>query len=152
MTLKNRIALLALATSALAHAAQAQTVVEQAWVRATVPQQRATALFGRITSAGGGRLVAAASPVAGVVEVHEMSMQGDVMRMRAVPALELPAGQPVDLTPGGYHVMLLDLKQSLKLGDTVAVNFVVEGPDGRRETVAVQAPVRALGAMGGMKH
>jgi copper(I)-binding protein len=136
----------ALALAAAALAASAQTTVQDAWVRGTVAQQKATGMFARITSAAGGKLVAASSPVAGVVEIHEMAMEGDVMRMRAIPALALPAGKVVELKPGGYHVMLLDLKQPLKAGDLVPVSLVVEGKDGKRETVEIKAPVKALGA------
>ena len=96
----------------------AQTVVKEPWVRGTVAQQTATGMFAQITSATGGRLVSVSSPLAGVVEIHEMSMDGNVMKMRAVPALELPAGKTVELKPGGYHVMLMDLKQPLKAGET----------------------------------
>ncbi len=129
--------------------AVAQTTVQDPWVRSTVAQQKATAMFARITSVQGGKLVSASSSVAGVVEVHEMSMVGDVMKMRAVPSLDLPAGKVVELTPRGLHVMLMDLKQPLKDGETVAVTLVVEGKDGKRESVEVKAPVRPLaGGMG----
>jgi hypothetical protein len=134
-------------TLVVAHwAAQAQTIVKDAWVRGTVPQQKATGMFAQITSTGGGKLVSASSPVANIVEIHEMAMEGDVMKMRAIPGLELPAGKAVDLKPGGYHVMLIDLKQTLKAGDTVPVKLVVEGRGGQRETIDVNAPVRALSA------
>jgi len=131
-------------------AAQAQTTVADPWVRSTVAQQKATGMFATLTSAKGGRVVAASSPVAGIVEIHEMQMQGDVMRMRAIPALELPAGKAVGLKPGGYHVMLMDLKQALKAGDTVSVKLVIEGADKQRETVEVKAAVRAMAGPG--KH
>ena len=124
----------------------AQTTVTDAWVRGTVAQQKATGLFAQITSAQGGRLVSASSPVAGVVEIHEMKMEGDVMRMRAVPDLALPAGKAVALKPGGYHVMLLDLKQALKAGDSVPVTLVVEAADKKRETINIKAQVRASAA------
>lgn len=125
--------------------AQAQTSVAEPWVRGTVPQQKATGLFANITSAKGGKLVSASSPVAGVVEIHEMSMEGSMMKMRALPAgLDLPAGKAVALKPGGYHVMLMDLKQQLKVGDTVPVTLVIEGADKARETIEVRAPVKAL--------
>jgi periplasmic copper chaperone A len=134
-------------------AATAQTTVKDAWVRSTVPQQMATGLFAQITSAKGGKLVAASSPAAGVVEVHEMAMDGDVMKMRVVPALDLPAGKAVELKPGGYHVMLMNLKQPLKAGDTVSVSLVVEAADKSRETVEVKATVKAMTAMmDGHKH
>ena len=127
-------------------AAWSQTTVKDPWVRGTVAQQKATGMFGHLTSAGGGKLVSASSPVAGVVEIHEMSMDGGVMKMRAMPGLELPAGKAVELKPGGYHVMLMDLKQQLKAGDTVPLTLVVEGKDGKKETVEVKAPVKPLSA------
>jgi copper(I)-binding protein len=143
MTLHARpLATLSLLLATLA--ASAQTTVSDAWVRSTVPQQMATGMFGQITSAQGGKLVAASSPVAGVVEVHEMRMDGNVMRMRAVPALDLPAGKAVELKPGGYHVMLMDLKQPLKAGDVVSVSLVIEAADKSRTTIEVKAPVKAM--------
>lgn len=143
-----RTGLLALALSACSLAAQAQTAYKDPWVRGTVAQQKATGLFVTLTSKSGGTLVSASSPVAGVVEIHEMAMEGNVMRMRALSSgLKLPAGQPVELKPGGFHVMLMDLKQALKDGDTVPVTFVIQGPDGKREPLEIQAPVRALGTL-----
>lgn len=145
------VAGLALALASLA--ASAQTVVKDAWVRGTVPQQKATGAFMQVTSTQGGKLVSASSPVAGVVEIHEMAMEGNVMKMRAIPGLDLPAGKAVELKPGGYHVMLMDLKQALKTGETVPVTLVVEGKDGKKESIEVKAPVKALAqAHEGMKH
>jgi copper(I)-binding protein len=126
--------------------ALAQTTVKDPWVRGTVAQQKATGAFMNITSASGGKLLSASSPAAGVVEIHEMVMDGSTMKMRAVPALDLPAGKAVELKPGGYHVMLMDLKAPLAAGQSVDVTLVVEGKDGKKETIAVKAPVRALGA------
>ena len=135
-------ALLLGSTSALA-----QTTVKEAWIRGTVAQQKATGMFAQITSVGGGKLVSASSPVAGVVEIHEMAMDGNVMKMRALPAgLELPAGKAVELKPGGYHVMLMDLKKPLSAGETVAVLLVIEGKDGKTETLTIQTPVKPLSA------
>jgi copper(I)-binding protein len=82
-----------------------------------------------------------------VVEIHEMAMDGNVMKMRAVPSLDLPAGKAVDLKPGGYHVMLMDLKKPLTAGDTVPITLVVESA-GQRETVEVKAAVRPLNSSG----
>ena len=138
-----------LALTGLALAAQlaaAQTAVKDAWVRGTVPQQQATGAFMQITSTQGGKLVSASSPVAGVVEIHEMAMDGNVMKMRAIPGLDLPAGKAVDLKPGGYHVMLMGLKQPLKDGETVPLTLVVEGKDGKRETLELKVPVKAMSA------
>jgi periplasmic copper chaperone A len=133
--------------------AQAQTTVAEPWVRGTVAQQKASGMFARITSAQGGRLVSASSPVAGVVEIHEMAMSGDVMKMRALPnGLDLPAGKAVELKPGGFHIMLMDLKQQLKAGDTVPVTLVFEGADKKRETVEIKAPVKAMNPTAAPQH
>ena len=124
-----RIALLGTLLAALP--AFAQVSVKEPWVRATVAQQKATGAFMQITSAQDARLVEAKSPVAGVVEVHEMVMEKDVMKMRAVPGLDLPAGKSIELKPGGYHVMLMDLKQQMKVGDSVprmAMRFIMASP------------------------
>jgi copper(I)-binding protein len=126
--------------------------VKDAWVRGTVAQQKATGAFMTLTASSDLRLVKAESTAAGAVEVHEMAMDGDVMRMRAVPALELPAGKAIELKPGGYHVMLLALKKPLQAGDTVAVTLTLEGKDKKRETVEIQAPVRAMNAAPAMDH
>ncbi len=147
--MKRLVVSFAILMSALA--AQAQVTVKDAWVRATVTQQKATGAFMQLQSAQDAKLISAQSPVAGVVEVHEMAMDGGVMKMRAVPSLALPAGKAVDLKPGGYHVMLMDLKGQVKDGDTVPVTLVVEGKDGKRQTIEVKAPARTAAAPA-MKH
>ena len=140
-----------LLAASLSVSAQQLTVTEP-WVRATVPQQKATGAFMHLRSDADVRLVAAESPVAGVVEIHEMSMQNDVMKMSPIPALDLPAGQDVELKPGGYHVMLMDLRQQVKVGDEVPLRLVIERRDGSRESVDVVAPARPLNARMQMKH
>lgn len=138
---------LAVALGAGTRPAQAQTQVSDAWVRATVAPGGATGLFARLQSAVGGRLVAAASPLAGAAEIHEMTMDGDVMRMRALAAgLALPPGQAVELRPGAVHIMLFDLQRALRVGESVPLTLTVERADGQRESVAVQAQVRGPGA------
>ncbi len=122
----------------------AQVTVKEPWVRATVSQQKATGAFMQLTSAQDARLVEAKSPVAGVVEVHEMTMEKDIMKMRAIPGLDLPAGKAVELKPGGYHVMLMDLKQQMKEGEIVPLTLVVEGKDKKRSTIEVKASVKPL--------
>jgi len=155
-----RLALAAALVIGLAWAgpAAAQTTVKDTWIRGTVPQQKATGMYAQITSASGGRLLSASSPAAGIVEIHEMAMDGSTMKMRRIAALELPAGKTVALEPGGYHVMMMDLKRQLRPGDTVPVTLVVEGAGGKRETIELSVPVRPLdaaapgGGHGGMKH
>lgn len=134
-----------LATSALAQAqAQAQVTVSDPWVRATVAAQKATGAFMRVQSAAPARLVGVQSEVAGRAELHEMAMDGQTMRMRRVEAIELPAGKPVNLASGGYHVMLFDLKRQMKEGESVAITLKVEDAAGRKQDVKVTAPVRPL--------
>lgn len=143
--------LAALALLTLTAAAQAQSLkVQDAWVRATVPQQQATGAFMQLSSAQGGKLVELRSPAAKVVEVHEMSMENNVMKMRALPFLELPAGQSVELKPGGYHIMLMGLNGQVKAGESVPLTLVFEGRDGKRETLELKAPAQM--APGAMMH
>ncbi len=144
-------ACVAASAALLSNAALAQVTVKDAWVRATVAQQKATGAFMQLQSAQEARLVAAQSPVAGVVEVHEMAMDGGVMKMRAIPSLALPAGKGVELKPGGFHIMLMDLKGQVKDGDTVPVTLVVEGKDSKRQNVEVKAVARAM-AQPAQKH
>jgi copper(I)-binding protein len=125
--------------------AAAQVTVADPWVRGTVAGQMATGAFMKLTSARDAKLVEARSPVAGVVEIHEMAIVDNVMRMRAVPVLELPAGRTVELKPGGYHVMLMDLKEPMAEGRTVPVTLIVE-TGGKRESIEVKANVRAFAA------
>lgn len=143
----NRKSILVLA-SLIVGAAHAQVTVTDPWVRATVPQQKATGFFVQLQSATDSKLVAASSPITPVVEVHEMTMQDNVMKMRQIPAVELPAGKTVELKPGGYHVMLMDLKEQVKAGDTIPVTLVFEGKDGKRQSMEVKAPVHPLGTSG----
>lgn len=141
MKLKLLSATLLLACSAL----QAQTVeVKDAWIRSTVQGQQGTGAFMNITAKDAARLVGASSPVAGVVEVHEMKMEGDVMKMRAVPSLDLPAGQTVQLKPGGYHVMMMDLKQTLPKGSTVPLTLRFKDAKGAESQVELKVPVSTV--------
>ncbi|MGE0096824.1 MAG: copper chaperone PCu(A)C [Hydrogenophaga sp.] len=141
--------LLALAASAWAQG-PANVEVKDPWVRATVAQQKATGAFMQLTAKTDTRLVEVKSPVAGVVELHEMVMDKDVMKMRAITTgLSLPAGKAVELKPGSYHVMLMDLKGPVKAGDVVPVTLVFESQGGQRESLEVKATARPLGpAMG----
>lgn len=142
-----RSALIAAALTATASLAHAQVSVADAWVRGTVASQMGTGAFMKITATESARLVGASSPVASVVEIHEMALVDNVMRMRALDALDLPAGRTVELKPGGFHVMLMDLKRSLKEGETVPVTLLVE-QGGKRQSIEVKALVRSPTARG----
>ncbi len=124
-----------------ASTAQAQVTVTEQWVRATVPNQQATGAFMRLISRKDTKLISASSDSAGVVEVHEMTMDKDIMRMRPVDGLRLPAGQSIELKAGGYHLMMMDLKKQIKMGFEVQITLVFQNADGERETIYVHAPV-----------
>jgi len=132
-----------------------QVSVKDPWVRATVPAQKSTGAFMQLTSTEDARLVEAHSPAAGTVEIHEMSMTGNVMKMHEVPGgVPLPAGKPVTLGPGGYHVMMMDLKGQVKAGDSVPLTLVIEDKNKQRQTIEVKAIAQPLGGgapMSGMK-
>jgi len=131
-----------LAAASVPLCAQAQVEVKNAWVRSTVPAQTASGAFMEITSREAALLVGVSTPAADSAEVHEMRMDGNVMKMRAVDKLVLPAGKPVVLGPGGYHLMLLGLKQPLKTGSKVPLALQIESAGGKRSTVNVSADVR----------
>ena len=130
----------------------AAPVVENAWVRASVPGQRGTGGFMRITAREATQLVGVASPAAGVAEVHEMKMDGDVMRMRALPALDLPAGRTVELKPGGLHLMLQELRQPLAAGAKVPLTLVFRNAKGVESRLELQAPVSLQGPAAAGAH
>lgn len=138
-----RSALLVLAAIASSHALAADLEIRDPWVRGTVPAQKTTGAFMRITGNSSVAITGASSPVAGVVELHEMAMHDNTMQMRPVPRLEVPAGKTVDLKPGGYHIMLMDLKQPLAAGQKVPITLQVDA-GGRRESIEIQAEVRSL--------
>lgn len=115
--------------------------VKDAWVRATVPGQKGSGAFMKVTAKTAMRLVGVSSPVAGVAEVHEMKMEGDVMKMRRIPSLDLPAGKTVELNSGAYHVMLMDLKQTLAAGSSVPLSLIFKDAKGLESRVELKLPV-----------
>lgn len=158
-----------IAAAFAASAARAETTApvraEQPWARATAPQQKVGGAYVTLTSLADDVLVGGNSPVAGRLEIHEMHMDGTIMRMRELPdGLPLPAGQRVALTPGGLHIMLVDLKQPLVAGQTIPMQLrfrtappldlqVQVAPVGARGPNG-QAPAAAMpmGAMPGHTH
>jgi len=120
-------------------------MIHDPWARATPGRAPNGAAFLTIRNTGDGdRLVAAASAVAARTELHTTQMDGGVMKMRQVEAIEVPAGGMAELKPGSYHVMLMGLKQPLKEGE--AFDLTLRFAGGAEITVSV--PVRAIGAMG----
>jgi copper(I)-binding protein len=141
--IKHFLALVAATT--FSNAAFAQVAVSDAWIRATVPVQKTSGAFLTLESKQAARLVGATSPAAGRVEMHQMEMTGQTMKMHAVDFIALPAGAKVDLARSGYHLMFLDLKQQLKDGATVPVTLTVEDAAHKRENVTVSVPVKPIG-------
>ena len=131
--------------AALAHDYQVKSLqVSNPFARATPPGARVAGAFMTIKNQGTetDRLVSASSPVAGLVEIHEMAMDGGMMKMRAIKGLDVKPGTTVEFKPGGYHVMLEDLKQPLKEGDRIPVRLTFE----KSGTVEVLVHVEAMGA------
>ena len=144
--------LAALALMGVVLPALAQTTVSDAWVRASVPHQQSTGAFMTLTADTDSKLVGVSSPVAKTVQVHGMTMNGDVMSMHEAKVVELPAGKAVSLDPNGYHVMLIGLAKQVKEGEQVPLTLVIEDAKGGKQTLHVQAPVRPLTAGAGHGH
>lgn len=142
-----RTSALGLALFGLAATVAAQPVqVEKAWTRATVPGQQGGGAFMTLTASEDLQLVGGSTPLAEVTEIHEMVMDGDVMRMRALDTLALPAGQAVELKPGGLHVMFMQLKQPLTEGMQVPLTLQLRNSQGQASELSVQVPVQPLGS------
>ncbi|MGK2950845.1 MAG: copper chaperone PCu(A)C [Thiobacillus sp.] len=138
-------ALLASATSLPAWAANIS--VSDAWARATMPGQKVSGAYMQIRSDADARLISASSTAVPRVEVHEMKMDGDVMRMREMKAIDLPKGKTVSLEPGGFHIMLMNLPKPIAAGEIIPLILTVES-GGKRQTVEVKAEARSpMGAM-----
>ncbi|MBI3713202.1 MAG: copper chaperone PCu(A)C [Burkholderiales bacterium] len=126
----------------------AQVTVKEAWIRATVAPQKVTGAFLQITSKQDAKLIAVSSNIADNVEIHSMEMEGDMMKMREIKDLPLPAGKTIELKPGGMHIMLFGLKKAVKEGEKIKLNLTVEDNKKQRQQVEVQATVKAMN--GGM--
>ena len=156
--MRSIVASLLLVLAGTAAAQQAAPVTATApWARASVQGQRSSGAFVTLTASEPLTLVSASTPVAGVAELHEMKMEGDVMRMRAIDALPLPAGKPVELKPGGYHLMLQELKAPLVPNTTIPLTLTFRTAKGEQRQLALQVPVSAtppkeLGAASAHQH
>jgi len=130
------------ATLCAASAFAQNVTVTDAWARATVQGQKATGAFMKITAKETTKLIGVSSPVAGVAEIHEMKMDKDVMKMSALPnGLDLPAGKAVELKPGSYHVMLMDLKSPLMKDSSVALTLTFKDAKGVESKQQISVPV-----------
>jgi len=128
----------------------AEVKVSNAWVKPTAPGQPVAGAYMQLTSDTDVDVVSASSAVAAKTEIHEMNMVGDVMKMRRIDELALKAGKPVDLKPGGYHLMLIDLDHQIKAGEIVPIELVTRDKAGKKNTIylkvsAQPAPLKADG-------
>lgn len=121
-----------------------EIVVSEAWTRATVPGQSGAVLRFFVTSQKDAQLLEVASPAAGAAEMHSMSHDQGVMKMRPLKSLTLPAGKKIELGSEGNHVMLLELKKPLKEGENVPFSLIVQFADKRKETIKAVAVVKPL--------
>ena len=137
---------LALAIATCAPLARAMVTVRDAWLRGTVAPQEVTSAYLTVQSDRPVTLIGATSPIAARLELHEMSMDQGVMRMRGVPTLPLAPNRAVELKPGGYHFMVMNLAHPLKDGEKVPLTLRFRDADGKESTVTVQAEVRPLTA------
>lgn len=132
----------AIGWSGIACAAGADVVVSNAWVRATVSGQPVAAAYLDIRVPKAMQLVGVASPVAKRGEIHEMKNEGGMMKMRAVKAVDLPAGKTVSLAPGGLHVMLFGLAEPLTTGRKVTLELKLRRASGATFTHVIEVPVK----------
>lgn len=117
--------------------------ISDAWVRAGVPGQKVGAAYMTLQSAHDTTLIKTESTAAGSVEIHSMSMNDDVMKMRRQDSLTLTAGRPAKLEPGGFHLMLFDLKQPLKVGENVEFTLHFKDSAGKTSSMELSAPIKA---------
>ena len=158
-TIRMSSLLIALAAAVTPFAGQAQTTparvaatavsehqlqVHDAWIRATVTGQKATGAFMQLQPGEAMKLVGARSPLTPVVEVHEMAVIDGVMKMRHLPELALPAGHTTELKPGGYHIMLMDLKAPVQAGSVIPLTLELRDAQGKAVERTLQVPVHAL--------
>ncbi|BCM24500.1 copper chaperone PCu(A)C [Methyloradius palustris] len=127
----------------LATISHAEVTITHAWIRSTAPGQSVAAGYLKFVSDKDVTLISLSSPVANSVAVHEMIMNGDVMKMREVKQLNLKAGKAVELTPDSYHLMFNEIKHPIKDGEAVPVDFVFSGKDNIHSTVSIKIIARS---------
>jgi periplasmic copper chaperone A len=140
ISIRNSFAIAAVAVAAAA-LADTNVTVEGAWVRSSVPGQQGTGAFMKLTARESMKIVGVSTPVAGTADLHEMKLENDLMLMRPVTQLELPAGRTVELKPGGYHLMLQDLKHPLAPGSSVPLTLLLRDAKGVQRKLELTLPV-----------
>jgi copper(I)-binding protein len=120
-----------------------EIIISHAWARATAPGQEVGAAFLTIQSQKNTALIKAESPSAGGVEIHSTTMKNGIMQMRKLDSLPLTANKPTALEPGGYHLMLLGLKKTLKTGDEIQLTLHFKNADGKVSVLHQRVPVKS---------
>jgi periplasmic copper chaperone A len=138
------ISLMLVAAALSAQAATAPVTVQGAWARTIVPGQQSSGAYMTLTAREPLTLLGGESPAAGIIEIHQMKMEGDIMKMRAADALPLAPGKPLQLAPGGYHFMLMDLQNPFKAGTQIPFTLRFRDAKGKVSTLQVRLPVQAL--------
>jgi copper(I)-binding protein len=133
------VALLPILGSAQSAPVEPSLKITDAWAKTTVPGGSVSAAYMQISSAKPLKLIKAESPLTPNVEIHNMSMKEGVMEMRAVEAIDVPAGKSVALKPGGFHIMLIKVNKPINKGDTVPLKLTFETPDKKLFSVDVAA-------------
>ena len=141
-----------LALGMMQHAVADDIEVRDAWVRGTVSAQKVSGAYMTISAKSDVRLTGASSSIAEVTELHEMLIENDVMKMRRIDGLDIPAGTTVEFKPQGHHIMLMGLKHALAEGDHVVLTVIYESADGSRVEKQINAPVRPLNATGDVEQ
>jgi hypothetical protein len=140
--------LFSVAGMALAQPA-APVKVDRPWLRPSVQGQAATGAYMTLTATEPLTLLGASTPAAGSVELHHMQMEGDIMRMRPVDTLPLPPNQPVQLAPGGFHLMVMQPKTPFRVGTSMPLTLRLRDAKGAVRTVSVSVPVAISAPAGG---
>ncbi len=142
--MRNKLCAFLIACMASFASIAAETVnISQAWARATAPGQEVGAAYMVLQSAADATLTNVTSPAADSIEIHKMWMNRGVMEMRMLESLPLPAGKAVKLEPGGFHLMLFDLKKPLRVGDQLTLTLKIKDKDGKSHSQLVRVPVKS---------
>lgn len=139
-----RSAVLAAFAVGACNAALAEVTASNAWARATAPGQKTGAAYVTLRSTGDAKVLGVSSSAAGRAELHTSMIMSGVASMHPMDALELPAGQAVELKPGGDHIMLMELRHPLRHGEKLPLVITVEEAGGKRSRIEVEARIVPL--------
>jgi periplasmic copper chaperone A len=131
--------LIMISMAGFAVSAHAELKVSNAWVKPTLAGQPVAGAYMTLTSDKAVQVIDVLTPVAGKAEIHSMSMDGNIMRMKRLDHLALKPGQPVELKPGGLHIMLMELHHQIKAGEVIPIRLVTQDGSGNKATISINA-------------